>query len=473
MKVHIVEPYHSHAMQRMSNPLAELSNLHEVTKSDAINPEANVNIHIPWHSFVGYEGGGKHIIAYTHMNPPDAPKLLDACERADMITCMSFTGRRELIQLGVDPKKIWVIYSAADDFVFKRKTIGIVGNPQPNGRKRESLLLDLAWKYNLSAFQFALIGIGWEDTVAKLESLGVAAVCGVSNDGNLQPVYQQFDALLVTGYVEGGSLPILEAMAVGIPVISPKFGYASDLLETHYENEDELMDILEGVASEAVLNHQVVKAWAWRDYTAEYALLIARLTGTSAEIYPERGADRYAQLLEVIGEVKPKRIAEIGTWNGSRAIQMIQEASKYNEDISYQGFDLFDLQTGKHFRDELSKIAYPLAVVEKRIKATGAKVELVKGNTRETLREMTQADFYFIDGGHSEKTIENDWKKVQSLMFDNDVAIFDDYYHEGKPDGMGCNSIVDNLSGFEVTHLPHKTLASDGRLIGMVKVQRA
>jgi hypothetical protein len=53
MKVHIVEPYHSHAMQRMSNPLAELSNLYEVTKSDAIDPEADINIHMPWHSLVG------------------------------------------------------------------------------------------------------------------------------------------------------------------------------------------------------------------------------------------------------------------------------------------------------------------------------------------------------------------------------------------------------------------------------------
>ena len=472
MRVHIVEPYHSHAMQRMSNPLAELRNLWEVTKDEKPDASAEVNIHIPWHSMVDFEGS-KNIVAYTHCNPPDAPALYSVCEKADLITCMSFTGRNELIELGIDPKKIWVIYSAADGFKFKPLTIGIVGNPQPNGRKRESLLTDLAWQYSLSAFQFVFIGIGWEDTVNKLQSLGVSAISGTAADGNLQPVYQQFDALLVTGYTEGGSLPILEAMAVGVPVISPKFGYAADLLSEHYSTPDELMTILENMADPRILNHRVARSWSWNDYAQEYALIIARLLGVPSEIYPERAADRYRQILDVISEVKPKRIAEIGTWNGSRAIQMIQEASKYNEDISYQGFDLFDMQTGKHFRNELSKIASPLAVVEKRIKATGAKVGLVKGNTRETLKEMTQADFYFIDGGHSEKTIENDWKKVQSFMFDSEIAIFDDYYHEEKPDGMGCNSIVDNLKGFRITHLPHRTLASDGRLIGMVKVQRA
>lgn len=477
MKIHIVEPYHSHAMQRMSLPLDDLKNLHEITKSEAVDPEADVNIHMPWHSMVGYEGGGKHIIAYTHMNPPDAPQLLDACDRADIVTCMSFTGRRELIQLGVDPKKIWVIYSAADNFVFRRRTIGIVGNPQPNGRKRESLLVDLAWKYSLDAFEFAFIGIGWEETVGKLNSLGVAAVSGVSNDGNLQSIYKQFDALLVTGYVEGGSLPILEAMAVGIPVISPAFGYASDLLDEHYETEDELMTMLENLAVKPVLNHQIVKSWTWKDYAAEYALLIARLTGTSAEIYPERGTDRYCQLLDVIDEVRPSAIVEIGTWNGHRAIQMIQQAAKYHkiEKIAYQGYDLFDMQTGEHYRRELSKIAYPLQVVEKKLKPTGSDVELIEGETCDTLEDnLISADLYYIDGGHSEETIGNDWREVMPYLDEQSVVVFDDYYHEGKPEGVGCNPIIDSLdrNKYEVTHLPKVTKASDGRVIGMVKVRK-
>ena len=89
---------------------------------------------------------------------------------------------------------------------------------------------------------------------------------------------------------------------------------------------------------------------------------------------------------------------------------------------------------------------------------------------------MNVSDFYFVDGGHSEATIENDGNQVLAKMSynQNAIAIFDDYYHEGKPEGMGCNNFIDrlNLAEYEVTHLPARTTAADGRVIGMVKVRK-
>lgn len=476
MRIHIVEQYHSRAMRTMLVPLLNLSNIWTVTEGEKPDPSADVNIHIPWHSMIEYNGG-KNIIMYTHVNPPDIQMLLQACHKADIVTCMSFAGRKELVEIGVDPKKIWVIYAAADNYKFSRRTIGIVGSPQPNGRKRESLLIDLAWKYSLAPFEFFFTGAGWDDTVQKLQSLGVAAACGEVNEGNLQSVYQQFDALLVTGYIEGGSLPILEAMTVGIPVISPKFGYACDLLDEHYETCEDLMTILENIAEKSVLNHQIARAWTWENYSAEYAMLIGRLMGVSSEIYSTHGMDRYTQILDVIDEIKPKSITEIGTWNGNRAIQMIQSAAKWRVmgDISYHGYDLFDEQVGEDYRREFSKIACPLSVVEKRIMATGAKIKLHRGNTKKTLKEnLTETNLYFIDGGHSEDTVENDWREVSKKMLIDSVVIFDDYYHNGIHEGVGCNKIIDKLdkSVFRVTHLPVLTKAGD-LIIGMVKVQYA
>ena len=476
MKIHIVEPYHSPAMQRMSVPLLELSKLYEVTTSETVEPSADLNIHIPWHTMTERDGS-KHIIAYTHCNPPDVAKLYDACEMADLVVCMSYAGRQELVQLGVDPAKLWVNYCAADNFTFKRKVIGIVGSTQPNGRKRESILLDLAWQYDLSPFEFIFIGNGWGDTASKLQSLGVSCGMTQADDSQLQRLYGLMDAFLVTGYIEGGSLPLLEAMATGTRVFSPCFGYASDLIDEHYDTPAELMDLLNDLAKPSILSHKIARAWSWNDYVSEYAMLIGRMFNSTTELFPAFAADRYSQILDVIDEIKPAEIVEIGTWNGNRALQMIQQAAKYRpiQDIYYQGFDLFGTQTGEQFRSELSKRGWNVEVVEKRLKATGADIELLEGDTKNTLREniVERADLYFIDGGHSEKTIQNDFDEVRPLLI-RSVAIFDDYYHEGKPEGMGCNKVIDSITDqYKVTHLPIRTKTDDGRVIGMVRVEYA
>lgn len=480
--IHIVDPYQSAAMQRMTWPLlSELPMLYEVTTSKEVDLSADLNLHIPWHTLAGLEekGTGKHIAVYTHCNPGMQAQLIDACERADLVTAMSYTGRQELVSLGVDPAKIWVIYAGADGFKYKQRTIGIVGYPQPNGRKRESLLLDLAWQYDLSAFQFLFLGLDWEELMDQLKSLGVSVAGTLHADTPEKIVqsYQFIDILLVTGYAEGGPLPLLEAMATGCKVLSPRFGYASDLLEEDciYEDAADLMDKLNALTSESVRYHQLARAWSWQDYAAEYALIIGRLLGDSPDLYPERGASRYAQLLDIVDEIKPASICEIGTWNGKRAVQMLQQAAKYRpmEELSYQGFDLFEQWTPALKRQELSKNAVPESVVQKVIEATGAEVELVSGNTRETLSELRPANLFFVDGGHSEATIENDGRAVLNNMGMFSVAVFDDYYFASKPEGMGCNKFIDALGPmWQVTHLAVHTQANDGRVIEMVRVER-
>lgn len=476
MKINIVEPYHSPAMQRMSVPLMELSKLYEVTTSETVDSSADLNIHIPWHTMTERDGS-KHIISYTHCNPPDVAKLYDACDMADLVVCMSYAGRNELVQLGVDPDKLWVNYCAADNFTFKRKIIGIVGSTQPNGRKRESILLDLAWQYDLSPFEFIFVGSGWEDTASKLQSLGVACGLAEADDSQLQRLYGLMDAFLVTGHIEGGSLPLLEAMATGTKVFSPCFGYAADLLDEHYDTPAELMELLNKLARPSILSHHIARAWSWSDYVSEYALLIGRMFNSTTELMPAFAADRYSQILGIIDEIKPAEIVEIGTWNGNRALQMIQQAAKHRliEDIYYQGFDLFGTQTGAQYRSELSKRGWDKEVVKKRLEATGADIELIEGNTNQTLQDgiNEKAKLYFVDGGHSEGTIANDAHAVLSILKAGQVAIFDDYYHEGKPEGMGCNRIIDSLTDYKVTHLPARTRTEDGRVIGMVRVEYA
>jgi hypothetical protein len=136
---------------------------------------------------------------------------------------------------------------------------------------------------------------------------------------------------------------------------------------------------------------------------------------------------------------------------------MIQQAAKYHpiEEITYQGFDLFDDMTGEQYRREYSKRGQPFEVVLRRLEATRAHISLVKGDTKQTLYrnmidgELEPAEFIFVDGGHSEETIKNDGDiALLALdMTDNGVIVFDDYYYNSTDEGIGCNKFIHGLDG--------------------------
>ena len=53
--------------------------------------------------------------------------------------------------------------------------------------------------------------------------------------------------------------------------------------------------------------------------------------------------DRYKHIIDEVEGRQPQRILEVGTWNGHRAVQML-EASPL---AHYYGFDLFEAATEK------------------------------------------------------------------------------------------------------------------------------
>lgn len=183
---------------------------------------------------------------------------------------------------------------------------------------------------------------------------------------------------------------------------------------------------------------------------------------------------RYRRLFEVVREVRARRIMEIGTWNGMRAFQMIEEAKKHfpASDVEYYGFDLFELLDEKTFDEEMSKKPPAMAEVEKYLRLTGAHIKLYRGNTRDILPKIVptlpQMDFIFIDGGHSLETIANDWQYARELMHERTVVMFDDYW-EGRDDG-GCKKIIEGIDRdrFTVTVLPIRDAFKSSRGIFVI-----
>lgn len=162
---------------------------------------------------------------------------------------------------------------------------------------------------------------------------------------------------------------------------------------------------------------------------------------------------RYLNLFQTIYERRCRSIVEIGTWNGVHSEQMIRTAAVHApiQEVRYRGFDLFEDLSDEALEKELSKRPPRYEEVLARLQRTGADVRLFRGNTRVTLPQATdelrQADFVFLDGGHSIETITSDWNAVRGAMRADTTVVFDDYYVDPEPEleGLGCQTIIAGL----------------------------
>lgn len=189
--------------------------------------------------------------------------------------------------------------------------------------------------------------------------------------------------------------------------------------------------------------------------------------------------ERYKFLSQIIADIKPKSILEIGTWNGGRAMEMAKEALKYQPQVLYVGVDLFETANSDTDAVELNvKAHHSLVQVEERMREfkfvhPGFDFKLVKGNSREVLPAVVGSqgfDFAFVDGGHSVETIRSDLLAVKDIP----VVAADDFYavdENGKsPDisKFGCNLILESGTvGAGWMILPQKDPVSGGGTVQM------
>lgn len=110
-------------------------------------------------------------------------------------------------------------------------TIGVVGQIYNGGRKGERLLPRILRRLPRASVRVIIIGQGWSDVVQLLRADGceVEHYESLSRE-ELREQFAQFDVFLCTSDVEGGPLPLLESMALGVTPVSTPVGLARDLL---------------------------------------------------------------------------------------------------------------------------------------------------------------------------------------------------------------------------------------------------
>lgn len=177
---------------------------------------------------------------------------------------------------------------------------------------------------------------------------------------------------------------------------------------------------------------------------------------------------RFQQIYDWIEAHKPEVILEIGTWNGHNAVRMIREGGK-----KYIGFDLWE--DGDEVLDELennAKKRVTHAEVAKFLEEYDA--ELIKGNTRETLKAYVKGkkafvDMVLIDGGHSKGTIKNDLLGVLPIVKRNGVVFLDDYYFGCPTPNVGAQTVMEGLQ-IPYTVLPKAEKARDGSIVKVIRI---
>lgn len=166
---------------------------------------------------------------------------------------------------------------------------------------------------------------------------------------------------------------------------------------------------------------------------------------------------RYQQLIDLVIKNKPDSIMEIGTWNGGRALEMIEQVPH----AKYYGFDLFE--TANNETDEKEKNVKPHHKADDiagLLQVNKVHAELYAGDTKETLPIFLEKhgensiDFAFIDGGHSVETIRSDWENVKKAIKKGGVVVFDDWYEGLTAEELGkygCNRVlIENQVDFEL-----------------------
>lgn len=177
---------------------------------------------------------------------------------------------------------------------------------------------------------------------------------------------------------------------------------------------------------------------------------------------------RFQQIYDWIEANKPQTILEIGTWNGLNAARMMKEGAK-----RYIGFDLWD--EGDATIDDLENNVKKRATMEEVQKTLkDFEVELIKGNTRETLKEYVAGkkpfvDMAVIDGGHSKGTIKNDLIGLLPIMKSTGVLFLDDYYFNCPTPNVGAQTVMEGLN-IPYTVLPKSDRAKDGSIVKIVRI---
>ncbi len=153
---------------------------------------------------------------------------------ADKIICLNSQVKKDLIEIGVQSEKLEIIHIGSDpEFFYPHdRNSGDVGFCSNFGERKNPELTYQIIK-NMPEKHFHIIGKGWEN-FSKFKELSAFSNFTYYNnkDYNEFPgLYNKIDIFISPSILEGGPVPVLEAMLSNCVPIASKTGFCPDVIK--------------------------------------------------------------------------------------------------------------------------------------------------------------------------------------------------------------------------------------------------
>lgn len=188
--------------------------------------------------------------------------------------------------------------------------------------------LRAATEHERIPIRLVVSGLGWQEKRHLLRGIRVESHEWASVPRLLE-LYRSLDVYLVTSTIEGGPMPLLEAMACGIPVISTPVGWAPEVLNTGrggiLVQTGQTSDVVQALKRVWLHPHErlamgrearevVVGRWDCRNLGERFAAMYRHVAGSGATgegsvVFRGRRMDHERQWEEVFAEDYGRAIA--------------------------------------------------------------------------------------------------------------------------------------------------------------------
>lgn len=204
-------------LERLARELAERVpgvTINAGGRERAIAPRADFNYYLPAKDLRKYPTDGAAIGFYTH-----GDNGIDLIPRFAACLAMNRTMGARLEELGAANVRV---IRPGTDAIARPIVFGVIGRVYNDGRKGEELVRRAV----ADGFRFVACGAAGAAARARATTRGQWPCSTPYTLDARETFYNAIDYLVITSTLEGGPMPVLEALARGVPVIAPNVGWA-------------------------------------------------------------------------------------------------------------------------------------------------------------------------------------------------------------------------------------------------------
>lgn len=250
-----------------------------------VDTSADINHHIPYHPYRPLRDFHDTLMI-THVDTLQKIELVrQQLKTAKMGICMSKDTLNYLERMGIQREKICYVNPAHDGNMFPKKyVIGITHRCYDSYdlRKRTPALLDMLEGVNPIYFKFMIMGAGWQNIVAEMQSRGFEV--DYYNEFDYVQYHElipSLDYYLFFGFDEG-SMGYLDALSAGVKTIVTPQGFHLDVengIDHSCRTVDQFTSVLYDLQYEREKRIASVADWTWENYAKKHIEIWEYLLG--------------------------------------------------------------------------------------------------------------------------------------------------------------------------------------------------